>query len=57
MRFTMLDHDEAVRRVIDYKHREALRIIDAELKRWGYSMTRLPPYLTREQALKIVGAG
>ena len=56
MRFTMLDHDEAVRRVIDFEHREALRIIDAEFQSWGYSLTRLPKYLTLEQALKIVGA-
>ena len=35
---------------------DALQIIDAELKRWGYSLTRLPRYLTLEQALRLVGA-
>ena len=34
---------------------DALRIIDAELRLWGKSLDELPPYLTREQALKIVG--
>ncbi|KKL09526.1 hypothetical protein LCGC14_2564940, partial [marine sediment metagenome] len=29
----------------------ALRIIDAELKRWGYSMTRLPKHFTLETCL------
>ena len=36
---------------------EALQLISTELQSWGYSMTRLPNYLTIEQALKIVGAG
>ena len=36
---------------------EALRIIDAELKEWGYSMTRLPKHFTIETCLRIVGAG
>ena len=35
---------------------EALRIIDAELKEWEYSMTRLPRHFTVDQLLKIVGA-
>ncbi len=35
---------------------EALRIIDAELKLWEYSMTRLPRYFTIETCLRIVGA-
>ncbi len=55
MRFTMMSHDEAVRRVLGYERREALQIIDTELKQWGYSVTRLPKYLTLEEALKIVG--
>ncbi len=36
--------------------KEALEFIGRELQSWGYSMTRLPRYLTLEQALKIVGA-
>ncbi len=35
---------------------DALQIIDAELKHWGYSMTRLPRHFTLEQFLRIVGA-
>ena len=35
---------------------EALRIIDAELKEWEYSMTRLPKHFTIETCLRIVGA-
>ena len=34
---------------------QALQIISSELQSWGYSMTRLPRYLTLEQALRIVG--
>ena len=34
---------------------DALQIIDIELKRWGYSMTRLPKHFTLETCLRIVG--
>ena len=34
----------------------ALQLISRELQCWGYSMTRLPKYLTVDQLLKIVGA-
>ena len=37
-------------------HAEALQLISRELQSWGYSMTRLPRYLTVEKLLKIVGA-
>jgi hypothetical protein len=37
-------------------HDDALQLISRELLCWGYSMTRLPKYLTLEQALRIVGA-
>ena len=35
---------------------QALQLISRELQCWGYSMTRLPKYLTVEKLLKIVGA-
>ena len=52
----MASHDEAVRRVLDFEHRETLRLIEAELRLWGYSMTRLPKHFTIEMCLRIVGA-